>query len=403
MQIQTIAQLTRSIKYQLNNQFPSVWVSGEISGITQPSSGHIYFTLKDSSAQINAILWRSEAVGLNFQLTNGLKVVCRGGVDVYPQRGSYQLIVRKIQPQGIGALELALRQLQSKLRAEGLFDAKRKKPLPAIPRHVAVVTSPSGAAIRDFLQVLLRRWSNIRVTVVPVKVQGPGAAEEIAAAIGSCGSFCDRPDVIVVTRGGGSVEDLWAFNEECVVRAIFASEIPVISGVGHEIDTTLSDLVADVRALTPSEAAERLVPKLDDVKAILFEAQKRLRRAIVNRYDQAQNELKQLASRPVLTQPLTRIRQSAIQVDYLEQSLNQSMEASMQRRAQSLGNLAGRLNAISPLAVLARGYSLTSRTDGELIRGCQQVAVGDKISTRIADAVIQSSVEKIEPLPDHED
>lgn len=396
MQVQTIAQLTRSIKNQLNSQFPAVWVGGEISGITQPSSGHIYFTLKDQHAQINAIIWRSDAINLNFELTNGLKVICRGGVDVYPQRGSYQLIVRKIQPQGIGALELALRQLQKKLAAEGLFDAAHKKPLPRIPKHIAVVTSPSGAAVRDFLQVLLRRWPNIRVTIVPAKVQGPGAAEEIAAGVAICQSFADRPDAIVVTRGGGSIEDLWAFNEEVVVRTIFASTIPVVSGVGHEIDVTLSDLVADVRALTPSEAAERLVPQIDGVKDMLLAAQQRLRQSIASRFRGAQDELDQLASRPVLTQPLARVRQAAIELDYIEQTLESRMKALLRNRHAEISSLAGRLNAINPLSVLARGYSLTTDKNGALLTDCQTIAEGDRIATRLANGTIESRVERVQ-------
>ena len=233
--------------------------------MTQPSSGHIYLSLKDKSSQINAIIWRSDAQSLKFEPTNGLEVVCRGSVDTYPQRGTYQLIIRQIQPKGIGSLELALRQLRQKLSNEGLFDAERKKQLPRFPKHIAVVTSPTGAAIRDFLQVLVRRWNKIRVTVVPAKVQGAGSAEEVAEAIRLCDEMSETPDAIVVTRGGGSMEDLWSFNSEVVVRAIADSTIPVISGVGHEIDVTLADLVADVRALTPSEAAERLVPRLSDV------------------------------------------------------------------------------------------------------------------------------------------
>ena len=272
----SVSQLTRQIKASLNNRFPSVWIEGEISGITRPSSGHVYLTLKDPHAQINGIIWASDAEALDFEIEQGMKVVCRGGVDVYPQRGVYQIIIRRIMPKGIGSLQLAFKQLHAKLSSEGLFDEDHKRDLPRLPKHIAVVTSPTGAAVRDFLQVLLRRWPNIRVTIVPSKVQGPGASQEIAAGIGYCQNFKTPPDVIVVTRGGGSIEDLWAFNEEVVVRAIHASEIPVISGVGHEIDVTLCDLVADARALTPSEAAERAVPDVEDVQHYLIQCQQRL-------------------------------------------------------------------------------------------------------------------------------
>ncbi len=397
MDVLTISQLSRLIKSQLNNQFPAVWVAGEISGVTRPSSGHVYFTLKDQYAQINAIVWASEAERLEFEITNGLKVVCRGGVDVYPPRGSYQLIVRKMQPEGIGALQLAFRQLHQKLSAEGLFDQHHKRPLPLIPEHVAVVTSPSGAAVRDFLQVLTRRWPSIRVTIVPARVQGQGAAEDIAAGIGICQKFADRPDVIVVTRGGGSVEDLWSFNEELVVRAIHASQIPVVSGVGHEIDVTLADLVADVRALTPSEAAERIVPDLRDVSDTLQAVAKRLQRAIAGQVELATARLQQLASRPVLTRPLTLVEQASIELDYLEQNLHRQLREQLNRQTEVIANLAQRLQSISPLSVLARGYSLTNNSVGNLIRSVEDVESGARITTRISDGLIHSQVLETEP------
>ncbi|MEL7496840.1 MAG: exodeoxyribonuclease VII large subunit [Planctomycetota bacterium] len=394
--VRTISQLTRLIKAQLNNQFPAVWVSGEISGISQPGSGHLYFTLKDAHAQINAIIWRDDANELPFKPTNGMKVICRGGVDVYPQRGSYQLIIRKIQPQGVGSLELALRQLQQKLAKAGLFDDRHKQSLPMIPQHIALITSPTGAAIRDFLQVISRRWPNLRVTIVPVRVQGAGAAEEIANGIALCHTFASRPDAIVLTRGGGSIEDLWAFNEEVTVRAIFDAQIPIVSGVGHEIDVTLADLAADVRALTPSEAAERLVPNLADVKELLEAGRQRLQQSIRLRMVNARQQLEQLASRPVITQPLQRIRNSEMELDFLHQRLSRSMESNLKAKQQTVARLAGQLNAINPLAVLARGYSLTMDSDGRTISDCHSVATGDTIATRLENGTIFSSVNRIE-------
>ncbi len=394
--ILSVTRLSQEIKYKLNQNFPSVWVAGEISSLTRPSSGHIYLTLKDKNAQINGIIWRSEAEFLKFEPTNGLEVICRGSVDAYPQRGSYQLIIRQMQPQGMGDLELALRQLREKLTAEGLFAAERKKTLPRFPKHVAVVTSPSSAAVRDFLQVLTRRWSNIRVTIIPVKVQGPGSAEEIATGIKISNRLAAPIDAIVVTRGGGSMEDLWSFNSELVVRAIAASEIPVISGVGHEIDVTLSDLAADVRALTPSEAAERLVPNLDDVVGWLGGTQQRITQLLVGRIRSAHQELSALATRPVLTQPLERIRQAAMEIDLLESRLNQSATDSLKSYRQKLEQMTVQLEAINPLSVLARGYSLTTDQSGELLTNCNSVHPGDKIVSRLEKGRLTSIVESID-------
>ncbi len=279
----TVSQLTAQIKNALEGEFPSVWVVGEISNYSRPQSGHSYFTLKDDQAQIRAVMWRSTASRLKFDLADGLDVVCHGHVDVYAPRGSYQLVVDELQPKGVGALELALRKLREKLAAEGLFDPARKRKLPAFPRRIAFVTSPTGAAVHDFLQVLRRRWRGVDVLIIPARVQGDGAAQEIVAGIRLANRLSPRPDVLVVGRGGGSLEDLWSFNEEPVVRAIAASKIPTVSAVGHEIDVTLSDLVADVRALTPSEAAERIVPAAEEISVRMNAFQQRLRHAVHRR------------------------------------------------------------------------------------------------------------------------
>jgi len=384
----SVTRLSQEIKYKLNQSFQSVWVAGEISSLTRPSSGHIYLTLKDKNAQINGIIWRSDAELLKFEPTNGLKVICRGSVDAYPQRGSYQLIIRKIQPQGVGELELALRQLREKLAAEGLFSPERKKPLPRFPKHVAVVTSPSSAAVRDFLQVLNRRWSNIRVTIIP--------AEEIATGIKICNRLSAPIDAIVVTRGGGSMEDLWSFNSELVVRAIADSVIPVVSGVGHEIDVTLSDLAADVRALTPSESAERLVPNLADVVGWLEGTHQRMTQRLVASVRAAHQELGALASRPVLTQPLERVRQAAMELDSFESRLNQSATNRLKTCQQQLDQMTVQLEAINPLSVLARGYSLTTDEAGNLVSNCESVQPGDKIFSRLENGKLTSIVESIE-------
>lgn len=391
----SVSQLTRTIKASLNNRFASVWVEGEISGLTRATSGHIYLTLKDANAQINGIIWRSEAEQLSFAPEQGMKVICRGGVDVYPQRGTYQLIIRRLLPQGVGSLQLAFKQLHAKLDAAGLFDDDHKKSLPRLPKHIAVVTSPTGAAIRDFLQVLLRRWPKIQVTIVPAKVQGNGAAAEIADGIAICHRMKQRPDIIVLTRGGGSIEDLWAFNEEIVVRAIFESKIPIVSGVGHEIDVTLADLAADVRALTPSEAAERIVPNFTDLIRWMDETGRRMKSLVHAKFEHAQQQLEQISTRPVLRRPLERIREASIDLDYLEQALRRSANDQLQSHHRHLATLAERLNSTNPLQMLARGYSLTTDPNGTPINQTNQVSTGKTIITRVTNGTIASEVKSI--------
>ncbi len=243
----SVSQLTAQIKGLVEQSFPGVWVAGEVSNFSRPQSGHCYFTLKDEKAQIRAVMWRGTATKLNFDMTDGLELVCHGRLDVYAPRGSYQLVVDQAHPQGVGSLELALRQLREKLAGEGLFDPARKRPLPKFPKRIGFVTSPTGAAIRDFLEVLRRRWTGVEVFVIPARVQGDGAAAEIAAGIRTANQISPSLDVLVVGRGGGSLEDLWAFNEEPVVRAVAASRLPTVTAVGHEIDVSLSDLAADIR------------------------------------------------------------------------------------------------------------------------------------------------------------
>ena len=395
----SVSQLTESIKLNLNSTFSSVWVSGELSGVTHARSGHVYLTLKDQTASLNGIIWRSHADSLKFDLTTGLKVVCQGGIDVYPARGTYQLIIRKIQPQGVGELELAFRQLHQKLSAEGLFDPAIKKPLPDYPKHIAVVTSPTSAAVRDFLQVLTRRWPNLRVTIVPAKVQGAGAAKEIANGIEACDRFADRPDVVVVTRGGGSMEDLWSFNEEIVCRAVHRCSIPVISGVGHEVDVTLCDLVADIRALTPSEAAERCVPNQSDLFAGLSNYQRALGVHLMNRFQTARRQLDALQSRPVIARPIDRLRRAAMELDSIESQLHRGGKRIVSDAEQQLGKITAKLETINPLSVLARGYSVTTDTHGQTLTDCHQVQPGDKITSRLAKGSVVSRVESLEEEP----
>lgn len=394
----TVADLTDHIKELLEGAFGSVWVAGEISNFSRPQSGHCYLTLKDDRAQLRAVMWRGTAQRVRFDLHDGLHVVCRGSIDVYAPRGSYQLVIQEIQPQGLGPLELALRQLQAKLAAEGLFDPRRKRPLPRFPRRVAVVTSPTGAAIRDFLQVLHRRWSGVEVLVVPVRVQGNGAAAEIAAAIALVDRLAAPIDVLVVTRGGGSLEDLWAFNEEAVVRAIHASRIPVVSAIGHEIDVTLADLVADVRALTPSEAAELVAPSADAVQQSLAQLEGRLRAALTGQVFSARARLDALAARRALRKPLETIHRSAQGIDELADRAERAVRQRLARQRMLLERCAAQLASLSPLAVLSRGYSLTE-CDGQIVRDAAQLSPGAELSTRFARGRATSRVEGIEAAP----
>jgi exodeoxyribonuclease VII large subunit len=393
----TVSQLTARLKGVVEQTFQSVWVAGEISNFSQPQSGHCYFTLKDDAAQIRAVLWRTTAAKLKLELHDGLDVVCRGHLDVYPPRGSYQLVVDELQPQGLGALELALRQLREKLAKEGLFDPERKRPLPTFPRRIAVVTSPTGAAIRDFLQVLNRRWRGVEVLLFPARVQGECAANEIVEAIRQANRTQPRPDVLVLTRGGGSLEDLWCFNEEPVIRAIAASRVPTVSAVGHEIDVTLADLVADVRALTPSEAAERIVPSADDVADLVRGLGLRLRMVLATRVAHIRSRLDSLASRPALRCPQDGVLLRTRRVDELSVRLHAAAQTMLRDCRASVAGVAGKLDALSPLAVLGRGYSLTYAEDNDrLITAAGQLRSGQRIVSRFQRGTATSRVETIE-------
>ncbi len=335
----TVSQLTDAVRQTLNGEFAKVWVSGEISGLSRPQSGHIYLTLKDDLAQLSGVVWRTLAQKLPFDPTDGIQVLCRGYIDVYPQRGSYQLIIQSMQPLGLGALQLAFRQLHDRLKREGLFADQAKKPLPKIPRRIVVITSPTGAAIQDFLHVATRRWPHLDVLIVPVKVQGPDAAGQIASAVKMCGdNFSFNPDVIVVTRGGGSIEDLWAFNEEQVIRAIFECPIPVVSAVGHEIDITLCDLVADLRALTPSEAGEKLVPNILETRQALADFRYRLANSTQRQLDRYRELLGAIARRQAVRQPLQFIQRLAQQLDSSETKLSQFAVRKFEFTRQNLGH-----------------------------------------------------------------
>jgi len=391
----SVSQLTEQIKSTLGTRFGGVSVRGEISDLTRASSGHCYFSLKDDTAKLSAVIWRSTAQRLKFKLEEGVEVVCRGGIDVYPPRGSYQLTVNQIEPVGVGPLQLAFQQLHRKLSAEGLFDPSHKKPLPRFPRRILLVTSPQGAAVRDFLQVLSHRWRLSEVLLLPVRVQGDGAGREIAQAITLANRIQPQADVLALVRGGGSAEDLWSFNEEVVVRAIFASKIPVVSGVGHEVDVTLADLVADVRALTPTDAAEKVVPKQSDLLAWLRDTEQRLGSSLTNRWRSARQQVDSLANRPVLAKPLGMVQLLGQRLDELQLRLQSPIDRRLERARAQCDQLAGKLESLSPLGVLKRGYSLTL-CDGQVRSDASKLKRGDLLETRLAKGKVFSRVEEVE-------
>lgn len=408
--VKSVSELTHDVKKLIEGNLRTQWVGGEVSNCRPARSGHVYFTLKDDEAQMSAVVWRATAARLGFELRDGMEIVAVGRVEVYAARGSYQLIIQKAFPQGMGALELALRQLKEKLEAAGLFDPDRKRPIPRIPNRIALVTSPTSAAVKDMIHVITRRWPSADIVVVPVAVQGSNAAPEIADALAAVHLIPDV-DVVITGRGGGSLEDLWAFNEELVARAIASCKVPVISAVGHEIDVTIADLVADRRALTPSEAGELVVPHRAELAAGLDELRGRLQNSLTQRAVSARLQLDSLASRRVFTNPLQRVRQLVEGVDDLSDRLNAVVRRRVERSKQGVTQLSATLNSLSPLGVLSRGYSVTygcstdSRTGddsssvkrGPLIRNADDVETGDLLLTYLEQGRVVSRVENVLP------
>ncbi len=392
----SVTELTRQLKDCLEGNFPLVAVRGEVSSCTHASSGHVYFTLKDEQAQIRVVMWKRTASRLKFDVNDGLELVAIGAVELYAPRGTYQLVVEDLVPQGVGPLELAFRQLHEKLQAEGLFDPSRKRPLPRFPRRIAIITSPTGAAIRDILQVMSRRWPALNVVLLPVAVQGDAAAPQIAEAFKQV-SRLDGVDVVIAGRGGGSLEDLWAFNEEIVARAIAACPLPVVSAVGHEIDVTIADLVADRRALTPSEAAELVVPDMVELESQLQHVGRRLVGSLREPATSARRQLELLSSRRVLRQPFDRVQQQAQRLDDWHEQLTRAIRSRTRQAQSQIANIAGSLNALSPLNVLERGYSITQLAEsGRVVRRTGDVQVGDVVVTRVSYGRIVSRVESSE-------
>jgi len=438
--ILTVSELTILVRDRLEQAFPDVWIEGEVSTLRSPSSGHLYFTLKDPQSQLRAVLFRSGAQRLRFTLREGLHVIVRGRLTVYEPRGEYQVVLDYLEPKGVGALQLALEQLKDALAREGLFDESRKRPLPFLPRRVGLVTSLSGAAVRDMLVVLGRRCPSLDVVICPVPVQGDGAAPKIAAAIRTL-SASGKVDVIIVGRGGGSLEDLWCFNEEVVVRAIAASKVPVVSAVGHEIDVTLADFAADYRAPTPSAAAEAVAPVLADLVRGVADLDARLERAMDSRLTLIRHRT--VDAMQVLSRLLLPVQRQAQRLDDLSGRLGRSLQALLTRlhhrlltthhalglaspaervraalvllpqyvkrleqpvlsllafRRQAVRSLAGVLDGLSPLAVLARGYSIVSRVpEGTVLKRADTVQVGEQVRAKLASGQLLCVVRDVVP------
>jgi exodeoxyribonuclease VII large subunit len=362
-QIYSVSQLTKLIKGRLEEEFALVWVSGEISNLRQPQSGHCYFTLKDQGSQIRAVIFRSSLQAMRLKPADTLKIICRGQLTVYEPRGEYQLIVDYLEPLGLGALAQAFEELKNRLAAEGLFEARHKKPIPFLPQRLGVVTSPTGAAIRDFLHVLNRRFPNIEVYIYPVRVQGQGAAQEIAAAIRELNQWGGL-DVIIITRGGGSLEDLWAFNEEVVARAIFASQVPVISAVGHEIDVTIADLVADLRAPTPSAAAELVVRRQEELRQQVQRLAAAMQRRFLGQRQHSQERLRLLAAR--LGDPRRRLADLRLRLDDRWEQLLRAWQNRRRQAADRIRLAQARLQVLS-LRRRSEQYRLLVHRQGQAL------------------------------------
>jgi len=409
----SVSELTRRLQEVLEERFPAVWVEGEISNYRLYGSGHAYFTLKDAESQIRAVLFRNRGRRIKFEPGDGLHVMAFGSIEVYPQRGEYQLVIELLEPKGLGALQLAFDQLKTRLAAEGLFEQARKRELPRFPRKIGVVTSPSGAAIRDILRVIGRRFGDLHIVIAPCRVQGDGAAEEIVQGIRDLNAL-GGVDVIIVGRGGGSLEDLWAFNEEAVARAIAASKVPVVSAVGHEVDYTIADFVADLRAPTPSAAAELVVREkqavveslaqlrarlerfaarpLRDLERRVDELTARLRREMRNEVGRAHHRLA-LATRALrASDPVARMARDRHRLETLQSRMATLIHRRRDRARYALQTAVGRLDSLSPLAVLGRGYSLTRTPAGEIVHSPAQVRVGDPIRVLLQRGSLDAQV-----------
>lgn len=383
----TVEGLTAHIKALLENDvtLQDVWVEGEVSNFSRPQSGHCYFSLKDAASQIQCVMWRSTAARLDRLPENGQKVLVHGSVGVYEQRGTYQLYVNEILPTGVGELYIQFERLKTRLRAEGLFAEERKRPLPSYPRHIGIVTSPTGAALRDILHVLSRRFPCVEVTLSPTPVQGTEAPEQIVAAIRRLNAHTDC-DVLIVARGGGSLEELQPFNDERVARAIYDSRIPVVSGVGHETDVTIADMVADRRAPTPSAAAEVATPDRTELLEAVREGRSRLARAAAESIQTSAERLSYMERALGRASPIHQVNYQRQQVDEQQRRLSAQWQRGLSQWRLAAGGLAKRLDSLNPQATLGRGYAIVSlERTGDVVSRRRQVQPGDRIAIRVSD------------------
>ena len=390
--IYSVTEITRQIKFLLEESFPSLVARGEVSNLTLHSSGHVYFTLKDELAQIKCVIWRSQAERMGVALEDGMKILAKGKLSLYEKGGYYQITIAGIQPEGIGELQLAFERLKKKLYAEGLFNEEYKKPIPEFPETVGIITSPTGAAIRDIVSVIRRRMPSVQLILYPVKVQGEGAAEEIAQAIEEFDRF-GNADVLIVGRGGGSLEDLWAFNEEIVARAIHRCTIPLISAVGHEVDYTIADFVADVRAATPSAAAELAVPDRSEVVQMLANLRYTITQNIENTIEYYRDRLKQYEERYAFRRPENIIEQFRQQTDELERRMTSQTNYQLKSTQQALGHLAKQLAALNPRNTLKRGYTIT-RQNNKIVQRVAALKPAESAEIEFYDGTADAEIVK---------
>lgn len=388
----SVSDITRQIKQSLETRFPRVWIQGEISNFKQHTSGHLYFTLKDEGAQISGVMWRSRAGNLVVAPEDGMKVIVRGAVTVYPPRGNYQIDCDQIQPVGVGELQLAFERLKKKLAAEGLFDQERKRPIPEYPERIGIVTSETGAALQDIRSVLERRFPSVEVILYPVRVQGVGAAAEIAAAIGEMNRY-GGIDVLIVGRGGGSLEDLWPFNEEIVARAIYNSEIPIVSAVGHEVDFSIADFVADLRAPTPSAAAEMVVKDRSELIEVLSNIWYTIRHDVEEKVSTLRDSVNRLLSSYAFNRPKDLLRESSQRIDELERGLVVATNHLLRLADRHQLALGQRLEALSPKAVLMRGYTIV-RKRGTIVTSSNGLKKDDIATIQFHDGERTTKVER---------
>ena len=391
-----VTEVNELVKLLLDNEpmLQNICVRGELSNYKMYPSGHHYFSLKDQEGAIRCVMFKGSAMRLRFRPENGMKVVVTGRVTVFPRDGAYQLYCNTMTPEGVGDLAVAFEQLKAKLYAEGLFDPAHKKPLPAYPEKIAIVTSSAGAAVHDMIRILRRRYPIAKVILLPVRVQGAEAPPEIAGAI----RYADKwkiGDVIITGRGVGSMEDLWAFNDERVARAIYACETPVISAVGHEPDVTISDFVADARASTPSNAAEIAVPDQVELLRWLRGAEERMEQSETARLDTLRQRLKTLASKRVMTDQLAYVQDKRMALIHVQQRLGDLADGQLTRKRQSFAALAASLDAMSPLKVLGRGYAMVQNDAGQILKSCRDVTAGERVSVTLGEGGFSATVEEV--------